>query len=177
MKEASVMVPFLDQTSEPYILFEVRQRSIPQGGDICFPGGQKEADETAQATAIRETCEELLIRQEQLHDVTPLFTLPGPGGIAVHAFRCHLADYHHTYGTSEIESVFTMPLSWFQIHEPSALEVQMEMKPEDQAAIRKLIHRSDYAFRPQIKVMRFYNTDHGVIWGLTAEILYRITHQ
>ena len=52
----------------------------------------------------------------------------------------------------------------------------MEMSPEDQAAIRKLIHRSDYAFRPQIKVMHFYNTDHGVIWGLTAEILYRIMH-
>lgn len=67
MKEASVMVPFLDQTSDPDILFEVRQRSIPQGGDICFPGGQKEADETVHATAIRETCEELLIRQEQFH--------------------------------------------------------------------------------------------------------------
>jgi coenzyme A diphosphatase NUDT7 len=119
MKEASVMVPFQNDTSDPSILFEIRQQAIAQGGDICFPGGQKEEGETAQETAVRETCEELLIHSDQVRDVLPLFDIKGPGGIPVHVFRCHLEKYHNTYGTSEIEKVFTMPLSWFLNHEPS----------------------------------------------------------
>ena len=37
---ASVLLPLVETDGEPSILFEERNANIPQGGEVCFPGGR-----------------------------------------------------------------------------------------------------------------------------------------
>ncbi len=63
-----------DQENDGYhILFEVRSNKLSQQpGEICFPGGRREHDETSMETSIRETCEELLISESNIKLYGPL---------------------------------------------------------------------------------------------------------
>lgn len=58
---SAVILPLIKVDGEYHILFEKRSHHIPQGGEICFPGGRfsPELDQTYQDTALRETEEEL----------------------------------------------------------------------------------------------------------------------
>ncbi len=61
-KVSAVMIPLIKENDGYHILFEVRSNKLSQQpGEICFPGGRREQDETSMETSIRETCEELLI--------------------------------------------------------------------------------------------------------------------
>ncbi|MGZ4112577.1 MAG: NUDIX hydrolase, partial [Tumebacillaceae bacterium] len=79
LREAAVLVPLIEQDGEIHVLFEVRAQSLRrQPGEICFPGGRLEQqDGSASETAIRETCEELGLRKEQIELVGELDVLVG----------------------------------------------------------------------------------------------------
>ena len=63
-KVSAVMIPLIKKNDGYHILFEVRSNKLSQQpGEICFPGGRREHDETSMETSIRETCEELLISE------------------------------------------------------------------------------------------------------------------
>lgn len=54
-------------TEKDEIILEVRSEKIThQPGDICFPGGGLEKDETSEQAAIRELMEELKIGRAQI---------------------------------------------------------------------------------------------------------------
>ena len=61
MKEAryAVLVPMVETGQGTGLLLEVRTEYVKQPGEICFPGGKIEEDETPVTAALRETCEEL----------------------------------------------------------------------------------------------------------------------
>ena len=59
-RKNAVLIPLVETGGELSILFEVRQTGIRQGGEICFPGGGIEENETAEEAAVREASEELL---------------------------------------------------------------------------------------------------------------------
>ena len=56
----AVLVPLVEREGKLHILYEVRSQDMRrQPGEVCFPGGRIEGDETPEACAIRETEEEL----------------------------------------------------------------------------------------------------------------------
>lgn len=59
--DAAVLLPLVNTQQGVSVLFEVRAAKLGwQPGDVCFPGGRAEcSDESFEATAVRETCEEL----------------------------------------------------------------------------------------------------------------------
>ncbi len=60
-KEAAVLIAITDR-SEPGVLLTVRREHLrTHAGQIAFPGGRIEPDETAQAAALREAHEEVLL--------------------------------------------------------------------------------------------------------------------
>ena len=52
-RENAVLIPLVDREGELSILFEVRQAGIRQGGEICFPGGMIEKNESPVEAAVR----------------------------------------------------------------------------------------------------------------------------
>ncbi|KHJ90993.1 hydrolase, NUDIX family [Oesophagostomum dentatum] len=56
----SVLVPLLVVNSKLSVLFTKRSIHLKQHrGEVCFPGGKMESEETAEETALRETHEEI----------------------------------------------------------------------------------------------------------------------
>ena len=54
-RAAAVLLPAVIRDGEPNLLFEVRASNLPQGGEICFPGGALENGESSREAAVRET--------------------------------------------------------------------------------------------------------------------------
>ena len=145
-RENAVLIPLVDREGELSILFEVRQAGIRQGGEICFPGGMIEKNESPVEAAVRETSEELLIPREKIEVIAPMHVMTGPGGARISSCLGILHDYDGGFSAQEVDHVFTVPLSWFAAHEPPWHSIP----------------RKFY----------FYESSGGVIWGITAQMLY-----
>ena len=60
MRRAAVILPLIEINNEIHLLFEVRSKKMKsQPGDICFPGGKIEENESPKSAALREASEEL----------------------------------------------------------------------------------------------------------------------
>ena len=161
----AVLIPLIEKEGELCILFEVRQAGIRQGGEICFPGGMIEAHETAEEAAVRETAEELLIPEENIEVIAPMHMIGGPGGAELSSCLGILHGYTGTFSRREVDHVFTVPLSWFAEHAPricDGADFPYELIPGGR----------DYPWHRIPRRFYFYESEGGVIWGITAELLY-----
>ena len=70
----AVLVPMVEETDGSLsLLYEVRAGTLRrQPGEVCFPGGRIEGDETSDQCALRETFEELAIPAEEVQLLGPL---------------------------------------------------------------------------------------------------------
>ena len=66
--EWAILVPLVEVAGELCLLFETRAETLigHQPGEVCFPGGRREAGERPDETALRETFEELGIPPEEV---------------------------------------------------------------------------------------------------------------
>ena len=170
--DAAVLIPLVEKNGEWNILFEVRQSGIPQEGEICFPGGRIEAEETAEHTARRETAEELLLAQEQVEVVAPVSWMAGHWGGDICSYLGVLHDYDGTFAPAEVARVFLLPLSWFEGHPPREAEAKMVFQGEEGFPYHLIPGGENYPFASMPRRMYFYETEYGVIWGLTASLLH-----
>ena len=174
-RENAVLIPLVEADGEWSILFEVRRPEIRQGGEICFPGGGVEPGESAQSAAVRETAEELRIPKEQIELVAPMHSMSGPGGARISSFLGILTDYDKykgAYSEREVDRVFTVPLRWFAEHEPRTSDGAMVVKTADDFPYELLPGGKNYPWHKIPRRFYFYETDGGVIWGITGELQY-----
>ncbi|XP_026805670.1 nucleoside diphosphate-linked moiety X motif 8 isoform X1 [Rhopalosiphum maidis] len=62
-RQAAVLIPLCIVKDEISLLYTLRTNNLKRNsGQVSFPGGMREADEQLQDTALRESCEELGIR-------------------------------------------------------------------------------------------------------------------
>ncbi len=178
-----LLIPF---GGEFHILFEKRANSIRQGGEISLPGGgHDKLDESLQATALRETQEEVGIPAEKITVIGRLDSVFAPMGAMVHVF-VGVADVEPssiTWNSSEVERAFLVPVSYFQVNGPEVYTVITEVHPrykdkstgEDvvlfpakELGLPRRYWDGWGGFKHKIFV---YKTSEGPIWGLTARIL------
>ena len=168
---AAVLIPLLDIAGELFVLFEIRNARITQGGDICFPGGKIEPGETPEEAAVRETSEELLIHPQDIDILAPMHVIEGPRSIEVTSYLGQLHNYKATYAPDEIDHIIIQPLSFFMETEPviwhtrQNTEVNADL-PED---LRKF---TEDKWTGAPRDYYFYRTERGIIWGLTAKVMY-----
>ena len=171
-RKNAVLIPLIEKDGELSILFEVRQTGIRQGGEICFPGGMIEEDETPMEAAVRETAEELVIPAESIEFLAPMHTMSGPGGAQIDSFLGVLHDYKGSYSKAEVDHIFTVPIEWFAQHAPRTSKGAMAVETAEDFPFDFIPGGKDYPWRKIPRTFYFYQTEGGVIWGMTAELLY-----
>jgi peroxisomal coenzyme A diphosphatase NUDT7 len=174
VNEYAVLLPLIEINNEVHILFEVRSMNLRrQPGEICFPGGKiDQSDNSSEHCAIRETAEELGIKQEDINSVIPLDYYVPPLGNIIYPFIGKINDPDKIVpNPSEVGEVFTVPLRFFLETEPETYQINYQVKPEKGFPFDLLIGGENYQW--QVKQTReiFYRYEGRVIWGLTAKIL------
>jgi len=169
------------------ILFEKRNLHISQGNEICFPGGKidESIDISPEQTAIREACEELGLSPDKIVVERYLGTGITTLGMTVDAFigKININSWSEIHpNLAEVQSVFSIPLAWFQSNKAEEYHVKIEACPfeiNDNGHIEYLLPVHELGFPEKYHTswsggklpIYVYRTDYGLIWGITAEIV------
>jgi len=112
LRHAAVLCPLVHHDGEDQVLFVVRPQSQPQhGGQIAFPGGMREGDETIEATARRECREEIGVSDEAIVVLGGLGARESSSGILVHAVVARLLPVPLQPDPREVVRVLRVPLA------------------------------------------------------------------
>ena len=167
---SAVVIPLLrNRDGETAILFEKRALDLDvQPAEICFPGGRIEEGETPREAAVREACEELLVKPEQVRILGETEGTQSSGVITIHAYLGELKNYEGTFSPVEVDHVFAVPISWFLEHEPEKYMTVVTTIPGEDFPYELIPGGKNYPWRRRQHPIYFYKHPEGVIWGLTA---------
>ncbi|CAN2044163.1 Phosphohydrolase, MUTT/NUDIX family protein [Candidatus Magnetomoraceae bacterium gMMP-1] len=184
---AAVLVPLIMINSEYHLLFEQRSNHIRQGGEICFPGGEydSEIDTSCKDAAIRETIEEIGVKKEQIKLQGSLNTFLSIG-VTVDPFVgiLKIQDLNElNIDKNEVARIFILPVSYFEKTEPEIYNIRVEAQPSyiDNNGKKVILLPAEELNLPErykkpwgarIHKVFVYKTDEGIIWGLTAKLIY-----
>ena len=177
----AVLVPLVEREGKLHILYEVRSQDMRrQPGEVCFPGGRIEGDETPEACAIRETEEELSIPPSQVRLlgtpdflcsqrgflIRPFLGLVSPAGMAVMA-----------PSPAEVAEVFTVPLAFFQETKPEIYTYDLLPQGPAEFPYEAVGVSPDYPWsHGRVEVPVWYWQGRAV-WGMTARIVRHIVQE
>ena len=170
----SVLLPLIKKEDEIHVLFEVRSLALRrQPGEICFPGGRIDPNDTDEkGAAIRETVEELGIHKNDITKVLPIDYLISPYGMIIYPFVGWIKRPEEIkVNPAEVGEIFTVPLSFFLSAPPEIYKVNFIAEPEQNFPMDLLVGGQNYQWRPRQLEEYFYLYEDKVIWGLTARIL------
>ncbi|MFJ7638061.1 NUDIX hydrolase [Peribacillus sp. NPDC097264] len=170
----AVLVPLIEKEDGIHVLFEERSHQLRrQPGDICFPGGRIDhLDMDEQTAALRETYEELGVAKEDIYNVFPIDYLVSPFGMIVYPYVGFIrGDQPLAPNPSEVETVFTVPLSFFMEKPPEIYHVNFKVEPLENFPHDLVVGGENYKWQPRQTKEYFYQYEGRVIWGMTATIL------
>ncbi len=185
--QAAVLAPLLLIDGAYHLVFEQRMPNIRQGGEICFPGGKIEAtDASPLEAALRETHEEIGCAPEKVEVIGRLATQLLSTNVLVHAYLGILTEPLDisAIANDEVASVFTVPLSFFLENEPEMYDCKVLIHPyltnketgEKEILLpAKELGLPAYYSEPwgeALHKVHVYRTEFGLVWGLTAKIVY-----
>ena len=113
--DSAVMVIIHREIDDWHVLFTKRSASLPaHAGQVSFPGGRKDnTDIDYQATAIRETSEEIGIGSDYLNiaaELTPVCTLTG---YRIYPYVCFIEELPELVAeVGEVDEIFSVPLEY-----------------------------------------------------------------
>ena len=171
--KASVLIPLIQTEQGLSVLFEERSKQLKsQPGDICFPGGRIEAqDASPQHTAVRETSEELGIPIDSVEVIAPLGKFVPSLPLIIYPFVGILKQTDFSVNPAEVESVFTVPLSFLLQTEPEKHFVGLQPQPGADFPYERVAQGREYQWRKRYITELFYHYKERSIWGMTAKIL------
>jgi 8-oxo-dGTP pyrophosphatase MutT (NUDIX family) len=111
LRLASVLCPIVQHEGEDHLLFLVRPDSARHhAGQIAFPGGMRDGDETIEATARRECREEVGVSDTAIAVLGALPPHTSSSGILVHAVVARLLPVPLQPDAREVVRVLHVPL-------------------------------------------------------------------
>ena len=171
MRRAAIIIPLVEINNEVCILFEVRAKKLnSQPGDICFPGGKIDGDETPKEAALREMFEELGI--ENISIINELDTVVRYDGIIIHPYLGIIENIEEIkINESEVDHVFYVPLNYLLNHEPLEVTSKLKFERPEEFPYDLIVNKENYKFRDAKHRLLFYKYENYNIWGITAEML------
>jgi len=149
-RNSSVLVPIICEGNDPEIILTLRTMGIKHGGQLSFPGGGREGDETFEETALRESREEigLIIEQvEILGLMSPLY-VNHSRNMVTPVVGIIQERQEFTPNPNEVEEVFTVSFSELLATENKNLE--------------------EWELRNRKFQVPFWDIHHVPLWGATA---------
>ena len=172
--EFSVLVPLVEGDEGLSLLYEVRAKTMhSQPGEICFPGGRAEGNETPEECALRETWEELAIPPRAVHILGRLDFIAHRAGFLMHAVAAKIdreAVEHMRPSPAEVAETFFVPLDFFLKNLPLDLSYDLVPNPGTDFPYEQAGIPRDYAWRLGRETVPVYRWRDRVIWGLTGRI-------
>ncbi|EEI85419.1 hydrolase, NUDIX family [Anaerococcus lactolyticus ATCC 51172] len=171
LKSYAVFIPLIEVDGKDHILFEVRSESVSQPGEVSFPGGRLEGGEDFSEAAIRETIEELGLKESDIDYL-------GYSSMILTSSYRHIKSFYGRINknlqeikyNNEVESIFTVDIDFFKNNPPISYMAPYRMDFPKDFPFDKIPNGKDYKFQTGYNEMFFYDTK-PVIWGLTAKML------
>lgn len=176
--KSSVMILLFEIEHELHVLFNQRSFKLKhQPGDICFPGGRQEENESPIETAYREVYEELGINRSNIEIIgsSDIIVTTGRGVITpfIGIVRgINIDDIK--FSTDEVENIFTVPLSFFFETQPDVYSMYFEPILPDDFPYHLIVNGENYKFSKTSVSHLFYEYNGYIIWGITAKIISNI---
>lgn len=174
-KTFAVMMPLVDIDGEVHILFELRAKHMKtQPGEVCFPGGKIEVGETAMECAVRETCEELGICENDFEIMKQIDSSKNASGMIIHAFYGKLKEdalKHIVLSENEVDETFLVPLSFFVENEPYVWTETVGVRNIETFPYEMIGLSENYKWGDRVMDVPIYNYGKYCIWGITGRIV------
>ena len=156
LPRAAVLCPIVTHAQADHVLFVKRpEGSNAHAGQIGFPGGMHEADETPLETAAREALEEVGAPPTAITPLGELAPRESSSGIHVHCVVARLAPFELRCDPTEVERVLFVPLA-----ELLLADRWQELPPPD-GAPQNIPSTSPH-----------FRFDRDLIWGLTGRFAH-----
>jgi 8-oxo-dGTP pyrophosphatase MutT (NUDIX family) len=128
-RNSSVLVPFIDWKDELEVVLTLRTQSINHGGQLSFPGGGKEGDESIEETALREAREEIGLHGNTakiVGQLTPLYVGHSDNMVTpVVAFLKEEQTF--TPNPNEVDEIISVPISDL-VNESKLVEEEWDLR-------------------------------------------------
>lgn len=171
----SVFAPIIEIDQELHLLFEVRSLDLQhQPGEVCFPGGKIEENETPIQSAIRETMEELNISEEHIEVIGELRPFTTLFNVVIYPFCGFIKNIDIKdikYSRDEVDSIFTVPLKDLVNQNPKVHHLGIKLNADSNFPYELIQNGKDYDWMTSNYPIYFYQYNAHVIWGLTARIV------
>lgn len=172
---AAVLVPLVWEHNQLAVLFEKRSTHLAwQPGEICFPGGRIEKEDTSPtAAAVRETMEEIGVPVAKIQVLGTLQEVISPIGVRLYPSVGLISELDHRHiNADEVAEVFTVPLKFLLEAQPIIGHMERCTRPLADFPFELLPgYSTNWKKRKNYQVL-FYKYNDYVIWGLTAQVLY-----
>ena len=158
--KSSVLVPLCDIDGKLHVLLCKRPSYLKHHpGQICFPGGKFEQQDTSlKATAFRETKEELGIPEHEINLIGQMNSYWTLTGFEIKPYVGQIdSNFSLKPQLTEVSDTFFLP---FHKLTQSANWVDLNFTRNQQPV-----------------VLKGYMTEHGLLWGATAQIILNLIEQ
>ncbi len=151
---AAVLIPIFFKNGEAHLLFTKRTEIVEHHkGQISFPGGKREkADKNLRITALRETEEEVGIKQQDVTILGQIDRLVTNTLYRVSSFVGYF-DYPYAYSINEDEIDHLIEVPLVHLLDPT----MFELKPYTAFGREWMVH--------------YYSYESEIIWGVTGFLL------
>lgn len=170
----AVLVPLVRGEEGLSLLYEVRAaRMRRQPGEVCFPGGRMEGDESPEACALRETWEELGIPAAAVQILGRLDFIVHRANFIMYPVLALVEGemaQRLTPNPAEVDQVFQVPLEHLMSHPPLEYSYQLIPKTGEGFPYELIGIPRDYQWQPGGESVPVYPWRGRAIWGLTGRI-------
>lgn len=172
----SVLIPLIKIGDEIHVIFEKRSNTLKdQPGEISFPGGKIEENETPKEAAIRETMEELNLDSKNIKLIAETDYLISKDLFAINCFVGSIEDVEFkdiVPNEGEVDYLFTVPLDFFLEVDPIMYCLNLYVEHNKSFPYELIPNGENYDWKKAPYSVYFYTYEDHIIWGFTAKMAY-----